>query len=339
MLHREEIDPIIDNPFSRLGLNGLALKNKSVNEAVSLARAAVRVYRSSTHLNERDKRKFSATAEMLSDPEMAERYLKAIAGLTPDQVLQEASKRYAVKALIADTCCKLSFEYQIDSVRPSSIMNAIRLAPAELKVIDYIALLQSELDPSHQLAEKLFTKKITCSGNSILDGGVTSPLEGQFHKRSIGVLTFENGGKRLTPKDFRDFLNTLGLVNAPSHSLELHDLSQRPSRLIQKRDPGTHPIFSHFHPIEALDRLLLVDKGPFKAKFTGRIPQDLKNNSSILISEVSFGTSNGICIEGVLLSVEPTAITKDQVKSQIKATPKSASKRKPSSSVKTKGQE
>jgi hypothetical protein len=208
----------------------------------------------------------------------------------------------------AKKCEDILFDYMIDSQRKPSLTNATRLSPARIEVVDVVSLLQSPIQEDCPLARKLFTKTIESLGEGKITGGTPLPNLEETSRTILGVLRISTPDMPVTSETVRDILVSTGLINASHLCVEHYELSESSTeRKKVEYPPAAHKVFSHFHPIEGVERLLWhrfadgVGTAQMKAVIE---PTDL-SQQNVLISKVTIGTVEAICIEGIIVGMHP----------------------------------
>lgn len=306
MLQVTRKDPVVDNPFRQVGLSGVALADKTFEQAVSLARSIARALRESPSVKNEVKLRATRCMDELADPARAHAYFQAFKGLTPDAVIarlvvraNERQKQYGDELYAA-------WLYTLERGAPASLHNGVRMSPATVEVTDIVSMLQSPIRENSAIARKLFKRTLKSLGDGRIEHGVELPGGNETHRETIGVLHLNAPNRPITFEDVEKVIRDLGLINSSSRCIEHYDLSAA-AGLGHAQKVGypkpQHAVFSHFHPTGATERLLAVNSGDVQGGLRAQIPKTTPSSCNILLSRVTIGTIAAVCIEGIIESV------------------------------------
>ena len=306
MIKYNDQDPIFDNPLRKLGISGRALVGKTPEEAYQLASAIAAPLRKSEKIPADLRSQVEMCLKELRHPEKLKAAFHALKGLTPSE---EASRLAEVANKLqrrADLEERAAWLYQLEQGATPSLHNGVRMVPALIQVTDVISFLSTPISESHPLARKLFGRSIKSIGDGQISGGATLPVPGESRREMLGVLHLSTNGRPFELRDIERVLVDLGIVNAPSSCIEHYQLTgtDEPATKVLYPRPN-HSVYSHFHPLEVLERLLLVDLGDIQGSIRAQIPKVDSSSCNVLLSRVLFGPCATLCIEGVLESVAP----------------------------------
>jgi hypothetical protein len=334
MLHITRKHPILDNPFRLIGLNGVALEGKTVEQAVALARAISRALKDSPSVSKEMKRLAVNCIDELSNPERAKAYLQAFKGMSPDAVVERLVELGNKVQEQATDALYAAWLYTLERGAPASLKNAVRISPATVEVTDIVSMLQSPIRETSPIARKLFKRTLTSVGDGRIENGAELPGGNETHRETIGVLHLKALNRSITFKDVEKVIRHLGLINASSHCIEHYDLSESTMRGGTAKVPypkAQHPVFSHFHPIAALERLLVFHVDDIKGGIRAEFPKTDRSSCNILLSKVRIGSTAAVCLEGVVEAITDATGVQGAKAKRTSATPKRASAEKKSS--------
>ena len=311
MIEPDRRNPITSNPLSTLGLRGEALTKRGFDEALSLARSVGRAIRRVAHYKPEEVdptllKRVNEALSLINDEAYARQCYNHLRGksaaalnLATLEVAADISKR-------AKRCEDSSFSYLMDSHRKPSLTNATRLSPSRITVFDVVSLLQSRVREDTQLAQKLFTKTIESVGDGVINGGQTLPHAPEDSRQILGVLRVSTPNAPITSDTVRELLISTGLINASHLCVEHYDLSGTPGERRKVEYPqAAHKVFSHFHPLEAVERILWCDiqKGTGEAQLRAVIKPTDEFNCNILLTKVVTGATEMLCVEGIIMDI------------------------------------
>jgi len=304
MLDLKTKDPIRDNPFRLLGLSGVALESKSLPEATALARTVAKVLRNSPHTTEYLRKKAIACLNELNDESRALEAFKAFRGLTPDAVISHLENLASQKRELVLLKEQAVWRYQLEQAAPPSLQHGVRMSPAHIKVTDVISLLRSPIRETSDISRKLFNRSLRSIGGGDVEGGIDGPLKGETRREMIGVLNLAVGRRPIQFTDVEKVLEQLGLITPPESCLQDHRPSSRSGvqKVHHARSGG--PTYTHFLPMEAVERLLVVQVDDVYGGISASIPAPTPSACSILLTRVSLGSRTALCLEGVVESIQ-----------------------------------
>lgn len=311
MIEPDTRDPITSNPLSTLGLSGEALSKRGYNEVISLARSVGRAIRRVAHSKPEEVppavlKRVNEALSLLNDDHYARQCYSHLRGKSSDALNLATHELAANARKRAKNCENASFAYLIDSRRKPSLANATRLSPSQIKVLDVVSLLQSPVREDTPIARKLFTKTIESLGEGVIKGGQPLPHAPEDSRRILGVLRVSTPHAPITSDTVRNLLISTGLINASHLCIEHYNLSDAPGERTKVAYPqAAHKVFSHFHPLEAVERILWCDinKGAGEAQLRAVINPTDKFHCNILLSKVITGSTEMICVEGIVMDI------------------------------------
>lgn len=336
MLQLDSRDLIVDNPFRLLGLSGIALQSKTVEEGIDLARAVARALKDSEKVPAHKKQLAASCINELRDPERAKAAFEAFKGLSPDAVVSRLVAVANQHQKMSNERLEAAWLYKLEEGAAPSLRNAVRMSSAVIEVTDIVSLLQSPVRETSDIARKLFKKTITSVGDGQIEHGAPIPVENETRREMIGVLNLRTAGRQIGFQDIERVIRELGLINSSSHCLPHYRLPDSETNGIAQRveyPRPQHSVFSHFHPIQAVERLLVVHVADINGGIRAQMPKTDGSSCNILLSRAICGATAALCIEGVIESIK-------EIKSRANTTEtrSSESKEGPSKSRRSKGQ-
>jgi hypothetical protein len=309
MLPLNQKDPIVDNPFRLLGLSGIALQSKTVEEGVDLARAVARALKDSEKAPTHKKRLAASCIDELRNPERAKAAFEAFKGLSPDAVVSRLVAVANQHQKISTQKLEAAWLYKLEEGAAPSLHNAVRMSSAAIEVTDIVSMLQSPIRETSEIARKLFKKTITSVGDGRIEHGAPIPVENETRREMIGVLNLRVAGRQMEFRDIERVVRELGLINSSSHCLPHYRLpAPETSGVAQKVEypRPQHDVFSHFHSIHAVERLLVVHVADIHGGIRAQIPKTDGSSCNILLSRAICGPTATLCIEGIIESIKET---------------------------------
>jgi hypothetical protein len=315
MLTLRNKQPVTENPFYKLGVSGVALQSKTVDEAVQLARAIARTLRTSPSAPKELAEMATECINELNNREAALAAFNAYKGMTPEQVTAKDADLRSEMSALSDASEMAVWKYQVDRGAPQSLTNATRLSPATITATDIIQLLRSPVKREDPLARKLFKRELISLGEGELSNGVPLPSAEQSRRELVGVLHLKALNRAINLSDVDNVIRALGLINLSSLSLEHYQLptadgATRPEKV---KYPSTdRSQYTHFFPIEALNRLLVVKEGDISGGIRAKIPAANTSSCNILLSRCASGKYSILCIEGIIEEIAENSVGTEQ---------------------------